>query len=120
MYRAVCVVRSIGLAYTAEIGELRQALGRGFGLADALLREIDARHPTREQRTGVRGDAVADEHEPRRRLRFVLFGRVAVASSGLGRDIGGGGIRGRLRHGPSLPAPRVVLQSGSGACAVRH
>ena len=67
---AVWVVRSIGLAYTVEIVQRREPLGRGLGLLDALLGEIDAGHAAREQRTGVRGDAVPHEHEPRRRLRL--------------------------------------------------
>ena len=67
---AVCVVRSIGLAYTVAIGSFARRSAAASRLIDALLGEIDAGHPTREQRTGVRGDAVPDEHEPRRRLRL--------------------------------------------------
>ena len=47
----------------------REALAGGLGLPDALLGEVDAGHAARQQRTGVRGDGVAHEHEPRRRLR---------------------------------------------------
>ena len=54
--------------------EHRESRRRGTRLLDTLVGEMDAGHATREQRAGVRGDAVPYEHETRRRFVLGLLG----------------------------------------------
>ena len=79
---AVCVVRSIGLAYTAATGSAASRSPSAAAWRAPLLGQVDARGATRQQRTGLRGDGVAHEHEPRRRVRGA---RSTAASSSRAR-----------------------------------
>ncbi len=49
--------------------KLRQALRGRVGLRLAFLGQLDTGHPARQQRAGVRGDGVPDQHQTCRRLR---------------------------------------------------
>ena len=48
-----------------------ESLGGRIGLTAALLGQLDPGHATGQQRTGVLGDRVPHQHEPRR--RFAAF-----------------------------------------------
>ena len=82
--------------------QLREPLRGRFGLPDTLLRQVDARHATRQQRTGVRGDRVAHEHEPRRRL---AASRLGVA---LGRGRGSSASGGASVSGMAAKIPAAI------------
>ena len=102
---AVCVVRSIGLAYTAAIGSAASRSPRRSACSTPFSDRSMPGHPAREQRTGLRGDRVAHEHERasaacgrlrrRRRRRWLGAVRRRIAS--------------RSCVGASLPASVTAL-----------
>ena len=88
----------------------REPLADVLGLADARLREVDAGRAAREQRAGLRGDRVADEHQRRGRRRrgFSPLGVVGVA--GVGASVTAPMVpvqRGRSRQRPRRLRPEL-------------